>query len=139
MSSTVVENHLKYWTDKQPSAAGVRVAELLDAWDGLHHFEEAAMRKVDWAHPFFVKLTLRTDLATVDFPMLTRLVFLAHDHCIRVSVRPCNGSHLTLLFHPRKREGAYSERHPTLEHAVADWRRTNQERSVPGDVEACRA
>src|SRR3954462_15611397 len=116
-------NHLKYWTKAKPSEVGIRVAERLDAWDGLHHFDEAAMKKVEWSNPLFIELKLSTrttigQLSTWDFDMLTRLVFLAHDHCIRVAIRPVNGFTFGIQFHPRKSHaGSIFERHPTIEEA----------------------
>lgn len=123
-----VKSHLRYWTKAPPSEVGIRVAQLLDAWDGLHHFEESLMKKVQWSNPLFIEMRLSHhtsvgQLSTFDFDNLTRLVFLAHDHCIRVDINPCNGSYFTLQFHPRHvREGSMSQRHPTLEEAVEGWR-----------------
>ena len=111
----------------EPSEVGKRVAALLDAWRGLHHFEERVLRKVDWANPLYIDMALdhrmsTGQLSTYDFSGLTELVFLAHDHAIRVDIRPCNGSHLKLTFHPRGREGGMSQRHPTLDAAFLQWR-----------------
>jgi hypothetical protein len=62
-------------------------------------------------------------LSTFDFDALTRAVFLAHDHCIRVEVAPSGPGLVKLRLHRRhKREGYINERHPTLEEAVATWR-----------------
>lgn len=120
----VVGHHLKYWSKKPPSEVGIRVAKMLDAWDGLHHFDGELMKKVEWSHPYFIAMKLRGDrLSTFDFGSLTRLVFLAHDHCIRVEIRPCNMQFLQLMFHPRHtREGGMAERHPTIEHALTNYR-----------------
>jgi hypothetical protein len=122
------ENHLKYWTKTQPSDVGLRVAALLDEWQGLHHFDSRAMKKVDWSNPLYILLTLdhgmsSGQLATYDFSGLTALVFLAHDHCIRLDVQPCNGTHVKLVFHPRQRSGSMPQRHPGLEDAVTEWRK----------------
>ncbi len=122
------QNHLKYWSKTTPSTIGFRVAALLDEWRGLHHFEESAMKKVDWSNPLFIRMTLdhRTSpgqLSTWDFSGLTSLVFLAHDHCIRVDVLPCNSTHFKLMFHPTQRAGGGAQRHPRLEEAVEAWRK----------------
>jgi len=115
--------HLKYWSKGPPSDVGLRVAKLLEEWDGLHHFKEDMMRKVDWANDHFIAVKLRAGMATFDFNGLTRLVFLAHDHCIRIEIAPLNPQLLRVLFHPRHvREGSICERHPTLEQAVASYR-----------------
>lgn len=118
-----VRKHLTYFCKKgPPSLIGVRVGQLLEEWDGLHHFEDDLMRKMEWSHPLFIKMNFRGSLSSFDFDGLTRLLFLAHDHCIRVEVRPCNPQLMTVLFHPRLREGAMPLRHPTLEQAVEAWR-----------------
>jgi hypothetical protein len=127
-----IRNELKYYTkDAEPSAVGIRIATLLEQWGGLHHFEDTMFKKTDWTNPRYISLKLNSrmstgQLSTFDFDALTRLVFLAHDYCIRIQLSPCNGSHFALMFHPRhKREGCMSERHPTIEQAVADWRERN--------------
>ena len=123
-----VMSHLNYWSKTAPSEVGLRVARLMDEWGGLHHFDAAAMKKVEWSNPLYITVTLdrghtTSQLSTFDFNGLTALVFLAHDHCIRVDVQPCNPQKLRLMFHPRNaREGGMSTRHPTLETAVAEWR-----------------
>lgn len=130
------ESHLKYWSKTPPSDAGIRVAALLDAWGGLHHFDSNAMKKVDWSNDRFIEIKLSKfesvgQLSTFDFDQLTSLVFLAHDRCIRVSISPCNGTHMRLIFNPRAgRDGDHSIRHPTLEHAVDQWRTRHSETSV---------
>ena len=62
-------------------------------------------------------------LATFDFDYLTRLVVLGHDQCIRVEV--CQGGPGTVgvvLFKRHTREGRMTERHPTMEDAMAKIR-----------------
>lgn len=125
-----VETYLKHWCKHPASEVGSRVAELLEELDGLHHFEESLMKKVEWDHPFYIKMRLRGSLSTFDFDVMTRLVFLAHDHCIRVEIQSCNAQYLTLLFHPRVREGEMSQRHPTLEQAVESWRSRHPTREL---------
>ena len=126
---SAVMAHMKYWTKSDPSECGLRVAQLLEEWQGLHHMDTAQMKKVDWANKRFqvVKLskfsTPGGGLSTFDFSDLTSLVFLAHDHCIRVHIAPCNPQFLAIIFHPRNtRDGGMTERHPTLEQAVESWR-----------------
>ena len=130
----IVKSHLQYWTKEQPSTIGIRVAKLLDEYAGLHHFEPSLMKKVRWENTHYIEMRLdhhstTGQLSTFDFDNLTQLVFLAHDHCIRIDIRPCNGSHFTLLFHPREREGGMSRRHPTIEQAIAAWRKGHPARS----------
>lgn len=131
-----VESYLKIWSKQEPSEIARRVGELLHVWDGIHHFEQDLMRKVDWSHPHFISMPYRGDLATFDSEMLTRLVFLAHDYCIRVSIMPKTSSLLQIMFHPRSsRDGGLARRHPTLECAVAEYRRYQ---SAPGELEVAK-
>lgn len=119
-----IRQHLSYWSKVEPSDVGLRVARLLEEWEGLHNFDDNAMRKSDWSNTLYIDLRLPfSRLSTFDFMGLTTLVFLAHDHCIRVEIRPCNYQYLSVLFHPRKtRTGSTVLRHPLLEEAVAGWR-----------------
>jgi hypothetical protein len=131
MMHDAIKNHLKYYCkENEISDAGVRVGELLDRWGGLHHFDPAALKKVDWSNPRFVVLKISkyhtpANIATYDFSDLTNLVFLAHDLCIRVAISPCNPQYLELMLHPRQREGSASQRHPTIEQALQAWREQN--------------
>lgn len=66
------------------------------------------------------------DLATFDFDMLTRFVFLAHDRCCRASVLSSGPRMVKLAIWQRNtRTGSMFERHPTIEHALASWREAN--------------
>ncbi len=66
------------------------------------------------------------DLATFDGDQLTRLVFLAHDRCVRVSILNSGPRMVRIVIHPRMgREGGFSVKHPTIEDALAVWRKTN--------------
>lgn len=64
----------------------------------------------------------RGDLATFDFNQLTRLVFMAHDKCIRVGLNAKRNNIIEIAIHKRQREGGMSERHPTLEQAIEKFR-----------------
>ncbi len=102
---------------------GATVAALLsELVDGLHHWERRSLKRPDWERSFYVEITASLPLATYDNDALTRLVFLAHDYCVRVSVQTSSPRHVRLLFHPRQRAGSIFDRHPTLEDAVATWR-----------------
>jgi len=104
------------------SPLGETGADLLaDLLAGLHHLDDAT--GVDWADTHHIEVRLAwKELASFDGNLLTRLVFLAHDRCVRVSVRPRSHHALTLMFHPRERTGGIWARHPTLEDAVAEHR-----------------
>lgn len=108
-----------------PSACGLRCADFIDQWvGGFHHFPGGgrAIRRTAW-DDFFVEINYDDGLATFDCARITHLVFLAHDLAIRADVTPCNMRYMKLLLHPRDGlEGGMSERHPTMEMALADWR-----------------
>jgi hypothetical protein len=120
--------HLSYVTKSVPSEAGLRSAELLDHWLGLHHIPEGNLAGVDWSHMRFQQLLISTiggwaSLSSFDGSGLTRLVFLAHDLAVRIELDPHHFRFLKLTMHPRPRDGGnFSARHPTLEAAVTDWR-----------------
>ena len=103
------------------SLLGEAVADLLNEWAaGIYHLDSQDLGKVDWVEPRFLKFRLRyTRLSTWDFSDLTRLVFLAHDYCLRIEVIPLSRQAVELMFHPRTRSGDMAQRHPTLEEAVA--------------------
>lgn len=66
--------------------------------------------------------------ATFDFDGLTRLVLLAHDRMIRVAVVPSGPGRLGFeMWKRHTRDGVVSERHPTIEQALAVHRRYYRE------------
>lgn len=70
----------------------------------------------------------RGDLATYDYDQLTQLVFLAHLKCYRVSVAPSSPRHLKIAIWKRKREGSMFQRHPTLETAIENFMKYQDQR-----------
>lgn len=61
----------------------------------------------------------RGDLATFDYNQLTRLVFMAHERCIRVSVEAVRNGIIRIAIWKRSgREGSIDMRHPTIEKAL---------------------
>lgn len=127
---------LKYCSLEPPSPLGLRVAELMDTWRGFHHFNQAELKKTAWDNPYFIVFKLDTpSLSTFDGSLLTSLVFLAHDFCIRVEVNPRSHKSLELLFHQRKsREGGTTDRHPTIETALAKWRQNHPQPEIPTEA-----
>jgi hypothetical protein len=97
-------------------AANAFFAEL---FNGEHHIPAKLHEFGDgWS------LTTWGDLSTFDFDMLTRLVFLAHDRCVRATVM--QGAPKTVkivLWQRESREGSINKRHPTIEQALEDWRK----------------
>lgn len=80
--------------------------------------------KVDFAYGRGVRFILsRPQLATFDSDYLTRLVIGAHDACIRVAIDPHTFRHLRIAMWQRAgREGGLSQRHPTIEQAIEQYR-----------------
>jgi hypothetical protein len=105
------------------SPLGEQVADLLgDLFVGLYHLEGAA--SLDWANDHHIEVrVVHKDWASFDSNLLTKLIFLAHDRCLRVSLNPRSHHAMTLLFHQRKREGGVWERHPTIEQALEEHRK----------------
>lgn len=67
---------------------------------------------------------LMDSLATFDADTLTRIVFAAHDWCVRIEFANGGPRRVKLRVHPRHaRDGSMHERHPTLQAAVDTWRR----------------
>jgi hypothetical protein len=73
----------------------------------------------------------RGELATFDYNQLTRLVFMAHDKCIRVGVEALRNGIIRITIWQRQREGTIDSRHPTLEQALAKFR--NEEPALTSD------
>lgn len=83
--------------------------------------------KAEWACGKGVSFVVRGHFATVDADGLTRLVVLAHDEMIRVSLAGCGPLALRIGMWPRQsREGGLGEKHPTLETAAAQIRGARQ-------------
>lgn len=62
----------------------------------------------------------RGDLATYDYDMLTRMVVLSHEMCLRGSIANGGPRGLKIIVHKRDRNGDnMSKRHPTLEENIA--------------------
>jgi hypothetical protein len=98
---------------------GRKVANLLDdLYDGIYHIERE-VRRVDWEHDRWITICVHdSHYSTFDAAMLTRLVILCHDHCIRCEVQSAGFHRLKLCFSPRQREGQIYDRHPTIESAI---------------------
>lgn len=60
-------------------------------------------------------------LSTFDSDVLTRLVIMAHDECVRVEIDSSGPGRVKIRLHARKRRtgGPFFERHNTLETAIA--------------------
>lgn len=103
------------------SPIGREAAEIVgQVYRGLYHLSRRDLRASVWTDPVFAEVRLgNASLATFDAARLTELVVLCHDRCIRSHIDARARGYLSLMFHQREREGGYSERHPTMEAAVA--------------------
>jgi hypothetical protein len=94
------------------------VAFFSDVFGGEHHIPGTV-------HPFGQGWSVAGLLlaATYDGDLLTRMVVLAHDRCVRLEIRAYHPQSLQIAIHKRSaREGRMFDRHPTLEAAVARLR-----------------
>lgn len=137
---------VKPYTDvKEFSSLGKKAAHILgEVFQGCHHLDYEEMKRINWANTFFIDYRTHTEIATVDGSMMSALVVMAHDMCMRVSVSAIfekdieweemesnlgqYGScghvvKLQILFHERKREGSFMERHPPLEEHIETLRK----------------
>lgn len=106
-----------------PSPLGYQVANFLGVLVlGIYHIPEKTLRKVDWKNKLWIMIPWGEELATYDYDLLTRLVVLAHDSMIRVSISPRSNTTLELTFHPRaqRMDCPKFQRHPTIEKAIED-------------------
>lgn len=107
----------------KPTTREEAEAFFVEFYRGKHHIPGGEVKHSD-KHGWCVNHY--GDLSTWDFDMLTRLVFLAHDRCVRVSIDSSGPRMVRIIVHQRRyREGDISRRHPTLEQAVEAWRKRN--------------
>lgn len=85
---------------------------------GKHHIPRGGVQ--EWGNGWCVNYY--GDLSTYDFDKLTRLVFLAHDRCVRAEVTHSGPRMVRICIWQRERQGNIAERHPTIEEALARWR-----------------
>lgn len=110
---------LKYIVEHELSPFERDAADLLgEAFGGLYHMDPDELRRGEWSERM-VKVGARTDLSTFDFNMLTRLVLLAHERCVRLSIIAASKGRVFIVLHPRSRTGDSVERHPNIEEAIA--------------------
>jgi hypothetical protein len=81
-------------------------------------------KNAEWNFGYGVSFQVeRRHFATTDSNGLTTLVIAAHEEAMRVEISSATFTHLTITFHPRERPGDFSKRHPTIEEAVARYRK----------------
>lgn len=81
-------------------------------YNGEHHFPgELKQHGTGWA------MHHRADLASWDYNSLTRLVVMAHDEFIRVSILPCRHDMVKVVIHPRAKGWTHND-HPALDEHI---------------------
>ncbi|MCA9980461.1 MAG: hypothetical protein KDD89_06505 [Anaerolineales bacterium] len=102
------------------SEVGRRAALFMDRMWGVHHLNTAKLKKVDWSNDYWVEMVYDRQLTTVDGDDLTKLVILAHQMLLRVSVEgAAYRTNLRLVFHLRKnRDGNFADRCPHISDVV---------------------
>lgn len=114
-------------TPTMPKA--LAVAYFAELFGGEHHIPSTGVKE---SGPYGWHVNYYGDLATYDFNVLTRAVFLAHDRCMRLSIDPSGPRLVKLTVYQRyERDGGMMERHPTLEQAVESWRKSHAESTTP--------
>lgn len=110
-------NRLDWMTDDQWECYQM----LADIFLGFHHIYG---KLHEWGSGIKLNTSYTSSLATFDFDGLTRAVIMAHDRMIRMEIVPSGPGMLGIVLHKRhKREGLMSERHPTIEEAIAKNRK----------------
>lgn len=107
------------------SENGARCAEMVAAWLGdewtMMNVGSTPLRSIDWSGNEVTFVMSTGGLSTVQWDLLTLLVFAAHDHAIRTRVEPAMRN-LRITLTPRTREDNDFCGHPTIEEAVATYR-----------------
>ena len=72
--------------------------------------------------------TRNHSLATFDYNLLTKIVFMSHDRMIRFGIEPSGPGMLKwCLWKRHKRQGSLFERHPTIKTALLEYRKYYRE------------
>lgn len=89
-------------------------------YDGIHHVPYWERRIHNGR---MIELSLDHGIATADYPCLSLLVIACHEICLRLELRASGPGLIKARFHPRKRDGDYMDRHPTIEEHIECVRR----------------
>jgi hypothetical protein len=88
-------------------------------YDGPHHLPYKKVKPCGEG----IAISVNAGIATYDFDLLTRAVFMAHDRCIRLEIGSSGPGLIKLIFHRRhRRTGPGWNRHPDLDEAVKAWK-----------------
>lgn len=100
-----------------------RVTDILGMVGGGIYNAPLSFDNIRWEHGWNgVSATWRDGLSTFDKGDLTLLVLLCHEARIRLEIDPAGPHRLRLSFWQRSHEGGLSERHPSIDEAVAAFR-----------------
>ena len=103
-----------------------------DLYFGEHHFPS---KLKEWGEGWMMNHF--GDCSTFDFDLMTRLVFLAHDKCVRAEISQGGPRAIRIAIWQRThREGRMFERHPTIDQALGIWRESHPEDTVVKEVVA---
>ena len=92
---------------------------LSGIFQGLHHVGKIRKEREGQADEAW-SVQVVQDVSTFDFDLMTRIVFLAHWHCLRASLSNGGPRALKLTLWNRQRTGIMWERHPGLSEAILD-------------------
>lgn len=98
-----------------------RAIDILGIVGGGIYNAPIAWRSVHWDKRSLI-VSWGNGLGTFDFMQLTRFVFLCHEARIRGYIGPLAPRYLEIAMHERAAIGSISERHPSLDEALSEWR-----------------
>lgn len=99
----------------------VKTINILGIVGGGIYNAPIAWDSVEWASNY-LSVPWRNGLSTFDFDRLTWLIFLCHEARIRCQISPLNFRHLEIHLSERSAQGSISQRHPSLDEALATFR-----------------
>lgn len=106
---------------KTVSPFGKKVHQILShTFDGIYHISKAVLHdRVKWDSNHHIEVVIYGSLSTYDFDLLTRLVIVCHQSCVRLQIGAAAPNYLRLIFHPRlPGSGSMMKGHPTIEQAI---------------------
>lgn len=97
----------------------IRAEEMLSrVFGGMHHIYSLKKEPQMWSCIHY------GDCATFDGAILTRIVLAAHEYCLRIAIKNGGPSRLKIIVWPRLREGAWHEKHPSIQQAIETWEKS---------------
>lgn len=105
-----------FYIGKKPTEFNKRVLRIFEKVWGLHNFPSKLGSKKSVWNEWMVEVNIFGQLATWDRNILTVLVVMCHDECIRMEINPSNPQHMKLRFHEREgRKGNLMTTHPEMD------------------------